>query len=198
MNLKDAIPGDAWLPQIILCDKNTWLCQEWSQAFTDVKEVSVFCGDIRQLEAEAIVSPANSFGFMDGGIDALFCQMFGIEIQARVQSAIKTFSHGELLVGQALMVPIPDPIITRIIFLIAAPTMRTPRRIVDFDAVRLSTRAALQCAKDCNVQSVIMTGMGAGSGGVPPRECAIMMRKGFDDVFIPQPFPSSWREAAER
>ena len=51
-------------------------------------------GDVKELclkyKVQAIVSPANSFGFMNGGIDAVYMHMFpGIE--ARTQKRIKEF-----------------------------------------------------------------------------------------------------------
>jgi hypothetical protein len=39
--------------------------------------------DILTRTADAILSPANSFGFMDGGIDLLYSNFFGWELQDR-------------------------------------------------------------------------------------------------------------------
>lgn len=75
------------------------------------------------MECDAIVSPANSYGFMDGGIDAVYVEHFGEIIQTRVRESILYDHHGELLVGQATIVETDD---RKIPFLIAAPTMRVP------------------------------------------------------------------------
>jgi hypothetical protein len=48
----------------------------WKVAFADVPQVHVTCGNILEHPADAIVSPANSFGYMDGGIDAAFLGYF--------------------------------------------------------------------------------------------------------------------------
>lgn len=184
--------------KVILCDQNEMLCAAWRSMFGGLESVEVRHGDIFACEAEAIVSPANSFGFMDGGIDAAYLDRFdrfGHDIQTRLQVEICVHG-GELLVGEALPVKIigldnPE-------WMISAPTMRTPRVIIDRDAVRLSTRAALRCAIKLDVESILFPGMGAGSGRVPPEIVASEMRKGWSDVFAPQPFPSSWQEAAAR
>ena len=179
---------------ITMCDRNETLCSAWRSMFGGLP-VDIRHGDIFQCSAEAIVSPANSFGFMDGGIDAAYLDKFGHDLQWRLQEKIID-QGGELLVGRAIPIRINQPGGPQ--WMISAPTMRTPRVIVDADAVRLSTRAALQCAINIGVESVLFTGTGAGSGRVPAQIVAAEMRKGWSDVFAPQPFPSSWQEAAAR
>ena len=51
-----------------LRDINAGIVKAWAEAFADVPEVHASRGDIFALEADAIVSPANSFGFMAGSI----------------------------------------------------------------------------------------------------------------------------------
>lgn len=174
-------------------DLNYDVAAALSKCFANCPEVEIFNGSIFTGSADAIVSPANSFGFMDGGIDALFLREFGVSVQTNIQEAICQRFGGELLVGQALLVPVTISIAS---WVICAPTMRTPRVIVDPDAVRLSTRAALRLARNSGFSSVLMTGMGAGSGRVPPAICAYQMARGWLDVFDPKPFPESWQEAA--
>ena len=48
------------------------------------ENVSIHRGSIVDLNVDAIVSPANSFGFMDGGIDMLYSQHFGWQVQDRL------------------------------------------------------------------------------------------------------------------
>jgi len=58
------------LPQkILLVDKRRPLCDAWSQAFQKFPNVEVVEGDFFSWDADAMVSPANSFGIMDGGLD---------------------------------------------------------------------------------------------------------------------------------
>jgi len=82
---------------------------------------------ITAARGSAWVSPANSFGWMDGGVDWTIRQAYdqaGCDITALVQTAIRDQAEGELPVGQALVVPTPNTPYTH---LIVAPTMRTPR-----------------------------------------------------------------------
>ena len=89
-------------------------------------DVDVVCGAIHDVDADAVVSPTNSFGFMDGGLDLTHVLHFGDHVQDRVTATIGTRFDGELLVGQAVVVRTDDP---RQPFLVAAPTMRVPMRL---------------------------------------------------------------------
>jgi hypothetical protein len=51
--------------KIYLRDKNINIVNSWKKAFFDDTNVEISCGDIFDLVADAIISPANSFGFMD-------------------------------------------------------------------------------------------------------------------------------------
>ena len=53
---------------LIVCDCNANLCKEWQRYFKNETNVKVICDDFRNIfEYDCVVSPANSFGFMDGG-----------------------------------------------------------------------------------------------------------------------------------
>ena len=57
---------------IVLVDRKLSLVDEWKKAFADILNVTVtHCNDISELlpTCRVIVSPSNSFGVMDGGID---------------------------------------------------------------------------------------------------------------------------------
>lgn len=45
-----------------------------------------------------MASPANSFGFMDGGIDFEISERFGWDLQKKLQQTIKILPEWELLV----------------------------------------------------------------------------------------------------
>jgi len=79
--------------EIHLRDLNASLVAAWQEEFTTVPRVTVSHGDIFSslpgplpdnveidIVADAVVSPANSFGFMDGGIDAVYTHQFGFEL----------------------------------------------------------------------------------------------------------------------
>lgn len=172
-----------------LADLNRELVQCWQQ---EMPAIEAQCRDIFSSPASALVSPSNSFGFMDGGIDLAYSQRFGWGVQHRLQDLIQTDFDGELLVGQAVAVDTGD---AEFPWLIAAPTMRVPSPIADWIAVRLSTRAAVRCARRLGVPDMVLPGMGTLSGQVPPAPAARLMAAGIDDAIRTQ-FPASWREAA--
>src|SRR5687767_10875535 len=109
--------------KIILSAVDSALADAWQEFCGDLDFVAIHRGSILDLQRDAVVSPANSFGFMDGGIDRLYSQHFGWGVQDRLQELIRTRHHGELLVGTAEIVDTYD---SRIPFVIAAPTMRVP------------------------------------------------------------------------
>lgn len=178
---------------INLCAIDAQLLHEWNVAFSGCENVNVTSDDIFSIKADAIVSPANSFGFMDGGFDWLLTQRFGLGVQTRLQREIEEYCSGELLVGQAMLVLTDNEHIKSVI---AAPTMRVPM-ILGPNTVNpyLAMRAALLCAKAHGVRSMSVTGLGTGVGQVPPALCASQMRRAYDDVIVGSPFPQSWREA---
>lgn len=178
---------------ITLCAVDRALEFRWSEQFADCDNVKVTRDDIFSIEADAIVSPANSYGFMDGGFDWLLTERFGPGVQARLQRAIQERCQGELLVGQAMLIDTDD---AKIKYVIAAPTMRVPM-ILGTQTINpyLAMRAALLCAEFNGVKSMSITGLGTGVGQVPPALCAYQMRRAYDDVVNGTLFPTSWREA---
>jgi O-acetyl-ADP-ribose deacetylase (regulator of RNase III) len=81
------------------------LVNYWHKYFRSLPEVEISQGNIFDVKAQAIVSPANSFGFMDGGIDLFYRDRFGKDVEKLVQKVIDLRYYGELPIGQATSVP---------------------------------------------------------------------------------------------
>jgi len=96
--------------------------------------------DICIAECNAVVSPANSFGFMDGGLDRALSERFGWQLQERLQKIIAKRPLGELLVGEALTVDTGNRSIS---WLICAPTMRVPMKLRQSINAYLAMKAIL-------------------------------------------------------
>ncbi len=150
-------------------------------------------GNILDLEIDAVVSPANSFGFMDGGIDWHYTKRFGPGLQVSLQKTISYLPFGELLVGQALLVETGDE---KIPYCISAPTMRVPKIIHDPNDIYLASRAAAKIAIDNSLKSVAFPGMGTGCGMVPFEIAEKAMKKGIEDA-LNSPSFASWRSAQD-
>jgi O-acetyl-ADP-ribose deacetylase (regulator of RNase III) len=117
--------------------------------------ISLEIGDVLKWPAEALVSPANSFGYMDGGVDRVYCEQIGWHLQTDLQAYIRdNTGYGEVYIGQAVIIPTGDE---RFPNLISAPTMRMPGVIPDHN-VFLATRAAVGVALIAEVESVLMPG----------------------------------------
>lgn len=182
-----------------LRDLSPSLVTAWREAFAGVEDVEISQGDIFSrkagvigpadpidVRADAVVSPANSFGFMDGGIDAVFTYQLGPQVQAAVQQKIVSEWAGELPVGQALIVPTGRP---EIPFCISAPTMRSPSIVSNTVNAYLALRAALIVAlAHDKIRTILCPGLATAVGRMPPRRCARQMRAAWDRIIVGKRF----------
>jgi O-acetyl-ADP-ribose deacetylase (regulator of RNase III) len=183
------------LPErVILVDHGVTLARAWSEAFASFDDVDVHEADFFAHDADAMVSPANSFGIMDGGLDASIRAELGGGLESAVQRVILERHHGELPVGSAEIVPTGHP---RWPFLVVAPTMRVPESVANTLNAYLAFRAALLAVVRHNqtgaarpIRTVLVPGLGTGIGAMDPRRCAAQMRIAFDHVRKPPRIPS--------
>ena len=171
--------------QIILCDTYLPLVESWQAYFPGLPDVSVTCDNLFTLEADALVSPANSFGRMDGGLDAQIVEYLGEDVETEVQAMIRDRHDGELVVGLA------EVVITnasQFPFLIVAPTMRVPQNVSKTVNAYLAFRAALRAVAEFNslhgdlIQTLLVPGLGTDNGFMPPLRAARQMRAAYDVV----------------
>lgn len=165
--------------KLFLRDLSKPLCDAWRKEFAGLADVLVQHGDIFSSSVDACVSPANSFGWMDGGINAYYVKTMGPQVQSNTFEAVRHLPFKELLVGQALVIPTRY---TECPHMIMAPTMRTPGPTTQL-AVFLSTRAALSRARRRQFKTLAMPGMGTLTGMVPYPLAANAMREAYKEVF---------------
>ncbi|TDC92075.1 phage tail protein [Saccharopolyspora aridisoli] len=177
--------------QLVLCALDEPLAAAWQEIAESRPGISVHQGSVLDVQVDAVVSPANSYGWMRGGIDAVYARAFP-EVEERVRSAVLAYHGGELPVGEALLVPtgVPNPI-----WLISAPTMREPGETLPADTVHpyLAARAMLRLWASAVldngapvhrvVHSIAMPGLGTGIGGAVPQLCARQVAAAWDEVF---------------
>ncbi len=161
------------------------LAQNWQRYFSDLDDVEIVGGDICDVKVDAVVSPANSFGFMDGGLDYALSERFGWHLQEQLQSLIAQRPMKELLVGEALIMPTGDTITP---WLISAPTMRVPMRLRQSINAYLAMKAILLTARnaDCDpaIRSVAIPGLGTGVGALSPDTAALQMWIAYREVAL--------------
>ncbi|MEP7038012.1 MAG: macro domain-containing protein [Acidobacteriota bacterium] len=196
--------------KIILSAVEKDLYDAWKTFCGDLPNVEIHHGSILDLSVDAVVSPANSYGFMDGGIDLLYSHRFGWHVQEKLQKLIREKHHGELLVGQAEIVETDN---LQIPFVISAPTMRVPMILKDSVNPYLAARAVFLLIKygsflDGNhqgepiykfVQSVAFSGLATGVGRIGFNTCARQMQKAIKDFVLDEnTFPQSWVDASAK
>lgn len=196
--------------KILLTGIELPLIDAWKRWCHDLPDVEIEHASIVDARCDAVVSPANSFGFMDGGLDLRLSHFFGWHVQERLQELIREHHGGELLVGAAEIVPTDN---ARISFLISAPTMRVPMILRDTINPYLAARAVLLLIQNGTFKSgdftgrpirehvsrVAFPGLGTGVGQVAPDVCAHQMRTAIEDVVLQKRgFPQSWADAQAR
>jgi O-acetyl-ADP-ribose deacetylase (regulator of RNase III) len=169
--------------RLILCDLHGTLADAWRREFAGWPEVEVRAGDLLEISADAYVSPANSYGWMDGGIDLALRDRFGHEIQDAVQERIEALG-GRLPVGEAIVVETGDD---EVPYLICAPTMVVPSWVAETNHAYLAMGALLRAAGDFNqghpgaIETIGIPGLCTGTGGMPPQVAARQMRAAWEE-----------------
>lgn len=196
--------------KLVLVSIDPGLAKAWKVFCGDLPNVEIVQGNILDVECDAVVSPANSFGFMDGGIDGLYLDHFGRDIQTSVRRQIHEHHGCELLVGDADIVSTGNETIP---YLIAAPTMRVPMKLRDSVHPYLAARAVFRLvtsgkfvggdndgrAVESVVKTVAMPGLGTGVGGIGGNTCAQQVAVAYRDIVLgAYEMPKSWAEASER
>ncbi|RJR07453.1 Appr-1-p processing protein [Candidatus Parcubacteria bacterium] len=184
--------------QIHLRDLNPEMVAAWKTAFKDcpvtISEGHIFfdpdntdLGGFNPVIADALVSPANSFGFMDGGIDMVYTRALGWDLSKRLRDLIQLNYSGELLVGQAAIIDIPLienlPISKNFKYLISAPTMRVPMDVSRTVNAYLAFKAVLREAiQHPSISSILCPGLGTAIGLMDTKVCAKQMRAAWDEI----------------
>ncbi len=182
---------------ILLCYRDEPLGEAWRSVFDGVPGVEVSAGDICLASCDAIVSPANSFGFMDGGLDHLLSERFGWDLEKQVQTAIQNRPMRELLIGEAIIVATED---ARTPWLICAPTMRVPMRIRASVNAYLAMKAILIAARshhsEIPIETVAIPGLGTGVGQLALWLAAAQMHQAYKEVVLDETqYPGNFAEA---
>lgn len=120
---------------------------------------------------DAVVSPANAYGLMDGGYDAAITEYFGRDLQLSIQNKIIEEYFGEQPVGTSISIKIPNSDV----LLIHTPTMRTPSAIKDPTIIYQCMRTTLIEAIKNKCESVVIPAFGGQTGRLNADVIAKMM-----------------------
>jgi len=187
--------------KLVLVDPNAAVCSAWRKHFDQLPNIEVVNDRFEALpQFDRIVSAANSFGLMDGGIDLAIIQFFGIDLMDRVQHRIMTDFLGEQPVGSSFIIETGH---TKHRFLAHTPTMRAPLPITRTDNVYQAMWAMLLAVDRHNrsgeprIEVVACPGLGTATGRVPPEEAARQMATAYQHYLSP-PTRMSWPYAKMR
>ncbi len=188
--------------KLILVDPNLALCDAFTIAFQGLPNVEIVHRYFEQLpEFDCMVSAANSFGLMDGGVDAAITAYFGSQLMFRVQERILNEYLGEQPVGTSMIVETAHATHP---YIAHTPTMRVPMDIAMTDNVYIAMWAMLLAVHHHNRQSidkpiniVACPGLGTASGRVPYQQAAQSMVLAYKN-FLNPPKNIHWGYASER
>jgi len=124
--------------------------------------------DLIQQEVDAIVNPANSLGYMGGGVAAAIKRAAGQVVE---KEAIK---QAPIPVGKAILTTAGK---LKARFVIHAPTMEKPAQRISTSNVERALKAALELADNTKLKSIAIPGLGTGVGGVSWEEAANVFAK---------------------
>lgn len=172
------------LVRVILCDVNPKVVAAWRSSFEENEEVDIVHGSMLDQTTSAWVTPTNSAGRMDGGLDLVIKNFLGGQIEKKVQAQIKERHQGAMPVGFAVCVPTGK---VHPGHLISTPTM-----VGSSDNIGATMNVALACAaafqavhiqnaaEPGSIRSIALPGLGAQTGRVPPEICADLMWTAYD------------------
>jgi O-acetyl-ADP-ribose deacetylase (regulator of RNase III) len=180
------------LTRVTVVGTDAKLVTAWSAEFGAYPSVRIVHGSIFDTDANTLVSPANSFGIMDGGLDGKLRDYFGTSVEQTLRERIRGQFHGELPVGMATVVETSH---ARHPYLISAPTMRYPADVSHTVNAYLATKATLNAAAAHPAQlSLAIPGFCALTGGMSPTQVARQMRIAYERVVVGMYAYSHWRE----
>lgn len=175
--------------EITLVDPKRELCLEWKKSFEGFSHVKIVHGKFESIkEYDCLVSPANSFGLMDGGVDLAIRNYFGMRVQYNVQKRIQKEYYGEQPVGTSVIVDTENEDHP---FLAHTPTMRVPSDISKTDNVYNAFFAMLRAVANHNkkskvrIESIVCPGLGTATGRVLYNEAARQMALAYKNFLNP-------------
>jgi O-acetyl-ADP-ribose deacetylase (regulator of RNase III) len=188
--------------RLILVDPDPVLCAAFGAHFGGLPGVEIVNGCFEDLLGfDCIVSAANSFGFMSGGVDAAIIRFFGDQLQERVQARLADEFLGEQPVGTSIIVETGNP---KYPYIAHTPTMRVPMPVALTDnayvamwAVLLAVRAHNRSEAEPKIRLVACPGLCTATGRMPTDEAARQMALAYRFFLFP-PRRADWNTAFDR
>jgi len=165
----------------------------FDQSNNKYKNISVEYSNIAQCNSfDCIVSPANSFGQMDGGIDGvlsyMLCTIDNIDhIGQKVRKVIADEYYGEQPVGTCILLRTDN---NKYPYLAHAPSMTNPKNVSKtlnaYYAFKSVLGSVVNHNKNSNISkinSILTTTFCTGCGDMTIKTALTQMKKAFDIVY---------------
>lgn len=213
--------------KLILSAISTDLFEAFKKHFAQFPQVEVVNVPFEKVmhRSDCVVSAANSFGLMDGGVDQCITDYFGVQMMKRVQQMVIEEYWGEQPVGTSMIVrgnenyefdtSIPNKaVLKKNKYVAHTPTMRIPMDINKTSYVYSAMKAMLVAVEkhnkeydiltnggveyeDTRIDVVVCPGLGTNAGRVPAEEAAKMMSLALYH-FLNPPKSINWYYATQR
>lgn len=187
--------------RLILTAPDPLVHAAFSQHFATLPDVEIVNHGFEGIPTfDCIVSAANSFGLMDGGVDAAITEFFGVQLKERVQKRIWDLFLGEQPVGTSIIVETDHP---KHPYLAHTPTMRVPMPVARTDHAYVAMWAMLNAVRLHNLQSTLAIeiiacpGLCTATGRMPAPEAARQMALAYRNFLEPPPH-FGWQTAFSR
>jgi O-acetyl-ADP-ribose deacetylase (regulator of RNase III) len=185
-----------------LCDPKQSLCDALTAEFSEFRNILFFEIGIDMFSqwATAMVSPANSYGYMDGGVDLIIQEKLGYDVEMQLQNKLVAMSQHKIEIGDLVLLDIENKNVDWK-YLMLAPTMMLPSRLpknyrnfyLAFCAVLrrilMHNKNCSSCPEQQAITSVVVPGMGTGIGEMDPKVSARQMREAFDTIWDEEGHP---------
>lgn len=211
--------------KLVLAGFSEDLHNEFVRSFNGFPEVECHQGRFEDVDFDCVVSAANSFGLMDGGVDQCITDLFGIQMMQRVQNRIIQEFAGEQPVGTSIIVrgnkelefkevnqylPLEKRFLKQNKYVAHTPTMRIPKTVEGSDNAYRAMKAALLAVKahnmlvdsgsapnDTRINCLVTPGLATLTGRIPYDKAANQMALATFHVMNP-PKMINWYYAGER
>lgn len=199
---------------LILSAVNEDLHNEFQKAFDGFPNVECVFSRFEDTNFDCVVSAANSFGLMDGGVDQCITDYMGESTMLRIQDQIIKDFAGEQPVGTSIVMK-GDWSIDRAKnkYVAHTPTMRVPRDVSGSDNSYRAMKAALLAVQKHNqlidskdpvysennvrINTLVTPGLATLCGRIPYNKAAHQMSLAVFHVLNP-PKSINWLYAANR
>lgn len=190
--------------KIYLLDINPTMTQAWKKYFSNIEDVEIINDDFAYFmdthsDIEAVVSPANAYGLMDGGYDKAITDYFGKEAQYKTQDKINKEWYGEQPIETSISINTDKkvPNSQKMIRLIHTPTMRSPEVIIDARIVYQCMRTTLIEAEKQEVRSIVIPAFGGLCGQISLNTIAYYMYCAYNQLKEYCPHIATWKDAID-